>query len=80
MPVRRRVDAATATRSRLIETGTTAAATLDAISVSLWATVHGFVSLELAQLLTTGEAPLDAYRASCRAAIAGWLASQRPVR
>lgn len=66
---------------RLIDTGiNTAASTVDAISVSLWATVHGFVSLELAQLLSPGDAPQDAYRASCRAAIAGWLARQWPVR
>lgn len=66
---------------RLIETGTTsAAATVDAISVSLWATVHGFVSLELAQVLVLDSAPQDAYRASCRAAVAGWLARRRPVR
>lgn len=66
---------------RLIDTGaTTAAATVDAISVSLWATVHGFVSLELAQVLGPGDAPQDAYRASCRGASDGWLARQRPVR
>ncbi|MDQ2847915.1 MAG: TetR/AcrR family transcriptional regulator [Actinomycetota bacterium] len=66
---------------RLIETGaTSAAATVDAISVSLWATVHGFVSLELAQVLVPDSAPQHAYRVTCRVAIDGWLARRRPVR
>lgn len=67
---------------RLIDSGDTAAgASVGAISVALWATVHGFVSLELAQLLAPDLPPApELYLATCRAALAGWLGANRPVR